>query len=565
MDRRRIVEREHTAEPPRREPEPPPARDLRGMIVALGNARAAALLARQPVTQTATLEEQLAEHDAAVADAKTTLIDAITTAANPLVGRTDQVDNRPVPEWIPGALEYRVINGGAMTPALRRGLPTNPLRPLWEAMYTTEADEAFTAITDHSQAIETSGRNRRLVRSSSKEKTARREVLQAVLTGLLPSSEAGAAVEAPDTPLDIDAQIAIELPLLQDNFQSLVGRTWRNVRTAVLVQFGALTVGTRTAITRANDYYRPFVRGRLMGNESNTLVHPNLQAAFDRATAHLTPRLPQLPQAEQDAIRVATSVANPNSWWSTNVRENRNAPHRLSDHSFGWAVDFQATQNPNVGKSGSLDQVQAVTGDDPNALTTAGRTAAQAETAADDMRDISREYVAAMQSEATLAPVLLRLANEARATAGVGAALTDGAALVTAALVVDDDDRARDLRRLLWPEAANATAAMPAALAQASTRLGQIGRVFRASFQRGTTGARTAATSEATPGGVAAHGFMSLPPALVGALAGSDAGNLVWLGTASVHDFMHFELAQEPPLFTEVPVARDTAHAVPAG
>ena len=565
MDRRRILEREHTAEPPRREPEPPPAHDLRGMIAALGNARATALLARQPVTPTATLEEQLAEHDAAVADAKTTLIDALTTAANPLVGRTDRVDNRPVPEWISGALEHRVIHGGAMTPELRRGLPTNPLRPLWDALYTTAADDAFTAIVDHSQAIVGSGRRRRLVHSDSKEKTARREVQQAVLTGLLPSSEAGAAVEAPDTPLDIDAQIAIELPLLQGNFESLVRNTWRNVRTAVLVQFGALTVGTRTAITRANDYYRPFVRGELMGNRSQTLVHPQLQEALARATANLTPRLAQLPQAEQDAIRVATSVANPNSWWSTNVRENRNQPHKLSDHSFGWAVDFQASQNPNVGKSGSLDQVQAVTGDNPNALTTAGRTAAQAETAADDMRDISREYVAAMESEATLAPVMLRLANEARATAGVGAALTDGAALLTAALVVNDDDRARDLRRLLWPEAPNATAPMPRALGQIATRLGRIARVFRASFQHGTTGARTAASTEATPGGVAAHGFMSLPPALVGALAGSDAGNLVWLGTASVHDFMHFELAQEPPLFTEVPVTPDAAHAAPPG
>jgi hypothetical protein len=564
MERRRILEREHTAEPPRREPEPP-ARDLRAVIGALGNARATALLARQPVTPTATLEEQLAEHDAAVAVAKDTLIQALTTAANPLVGQTAEVDNRPIPEWIPGVLEHRVIHGRAMTPALRRGLPTNPLRAVWEALYTTDADEAFTAITDHSQAIVGSGRNRRLAHSDSKEKTARREVLQTILTGLLPSSEVGAAVEAPDTPLDVDAQIAIELPLLQGNFQALVRNTWRNVRTAVLVQFGALTVGTRTAITRANDYYRPFVQARLMGNTANTLVHPNLQDAFDRATANLTPRLPRLPQAEQDAIQAATAITSPPTWWSTNIRENRNAPHKLSDHSFGWAVDFQASQNPNIGKSGALDQVQAVTGDDPTALTTAGRTAAQAEATAEDMRDISREYVAAMESEATLAPVLLRLANEARAAAGVGAPLTDGAALVTAAIITDNANRARDLRRLLWPEAPNATAAMPTALADAATRLGQIGKVFRASFQRGTTGARTAATTEATPGGVAAHGFMSLPPALVGALAGSDAGNLRWLGTASVHDFMHFELTVDPPLYTDVPVVRDEAHAAPAG
>ncbi|HEY8495318.1 MAG TPA: hypothetical protein VIN04_15595, partial [Myxococcota bacterium] len=534
------------------------------MIAALGNARAAALLARQPATEAAveapTLEEQLAEHDAAVTDAKATLIQALTTAAAPLVGRTDQIDNRPVPEWIPGAIAHRIIHNRDMSARLRRGLATNPLRPLWEAMYTPEADEALTAITDHSYVIEDDRRRgRRLVRSTSKAAAARREVLQAVLTGLLPSSEEHAPIEAPDAPLDLDEQIRIEQTLLEGNLRSLVSRNWRDVRTAVLVQFGALTVGPRAAIARANEYYRPFVRGRLMGNTSNTLVHPNLQAAFDRATAWLTPRLERLPEAEREAIRIATSTSNPNSWWSTNVRENRNARHKLSDHSFGWAVDFQASLNPNVGSSGALAPVQAVTGDDPTAFTTAGRTAAEVQTVADELREISREYVAAMESEATLTPVLLRIANEARAGAGVGAALTDGAAVLAAAVISDKDRRARELRRVLWPEAPNARAAMPAALAEAATTLGKIGHAFRTSFRRGTSGDRVNARTEATPGSVAAHGFMSLPPALVAALAGSDAGGLIWLGTAGVHDYMHFELAQEPPLYTEEPVARDTA------
>ena len=67
--------------------------------------------------------------------------------------------------------------------------------------------------------------------------------------------------------------------------------------------------------------------------------------------------------------------------------------------------------------------------------------------------------------------------------------------------------------------------------------------IFRGSFVGGRPGgARVAAQTEGTPSTVAAHGFMNMPSKLAAALAGSDGGDLNWLGVASVHDLMHFEL-----------------------
>jgi hypothetical protein len=381
-------------------------------------------------------------------------------------------------------------------------------------------------------------------------------VLERALGGLLPSSEEGAPVEAPEQPLDAAEQAALELPLLSGNLRSLVAKTWPNVRVAVLTQFGALTVGPRAAIQRANAYYGQLVRARLLGKESHTLVHPRLQSALDAATIQLRHRWSFLPPEEQEAIEAATQVRPP-AWWGTNVRENRNARHKLSDHSFGWAIDFQAAKNPNVGKSGALDPVLPVTEDDPRAAKRGG-TSDEVEATAEELRRISREYVAAMESRETLEPVLLRIANEARGTA---APLTSGTALLDAAIMTKAKERDKALLAALWPE----QAAPPASVKAAVKTLALIGAAFRTSFVQGKIGGdRVKAATEAKPGTVAAHGFMDLPPALVAALAGSDAGGLVWLGTASVADFMHFQLAEAPPLYTDEPVTADEAHGVAA-
>lgn len=78
---------------------------------------------------------------------------------------------------------------------------------------------------------------------------------------------------------------------------------------------------------------------------------------------------------------------------------------------------------------------------------------------------------------------------------------------------------------------------------RASGVLIEMWKVYAASFERGrTTGSRVGASTEGTPGSVAAHGFMNMPSRLAAALAGSDGGDLDWLGVAGVHDVMHFQL-----------------------
>ena len=75
--------------------------------------------------------------------------------------------------------------------------------------------------------------------------------------------------------------------------------------------------------------------------------------------------------------------------------------------------------------------------------------------------------------------------------------------------------------------------------------------IFRGSFVGGRPGAaRVGAQTEGTPSTIAAHGFMNMPSKLAAALAGSDGGDLNWLGVAGVHDLMHFELkpADRPSL-----------------
>jgi hypothetical protein len=122
---------------------------------------------------------------------------------------------------------------------------------------------------------------------------------------------------------------------------------------------------------------------------------------------------------------------------------------------------------------------------------------------------------------------------------------------VAAIVVRDPPTRARTLRAAIWPEGI-AAAPPPDAVAASELRILRVGVAFRESFaNQATRTTRVPANSVGTRGSVAAHGFINLPAILVAALAGSDAGNLRWLGTETGSlDFMHFELAPRPALFT---------------
>ena len=481
-----------------------------------------------------------------IAEATDRVRTALLAAASPFVGTANATD-------IPGMLTMQLITG-AKDP--RKSLKANnPMLTLYDALWADTMIKDLTTIDDPSfdPAKVTKGKK---VKQPKKAEERRRAILVDLLASLLPSSAADAPVAAPATPLNSATEIATEKSLVSKAVTDLVpGKSWTTVRVAVLVKFGALVDGPRVAIERANAYYGSLVPAKFFNNPGHTVVHPDLQAALKKAEDHLTPLLPKLSAEDVAAIEAVTKK----KLWSTVIRANQNARHKLSDHSYGWAIDIDAAQNPNIGKGAGLDAVAAVTGTNPRATKTAGQTADQVRTAATDLRQLSRDYVAAMASDTSLAPVLLRLANIGRTAAKLPALETGvGATLVAAVKLGKTAERTVALQDAVWPEGKNLPAvspkkgkkavkpAPPAELATALDTLGVVGTAYRTSFT--SKGGRVPAKTEGTAGSVAAQGFLDLPPALVAALSGSDAGGLIWLGTGN-QDFMHFELAKEPALY----------------
>ncbi len=486
-----------------------------------------------------------------VEDAAERVRDAARAAAAPLVGTADGDD-------LVGILTQQLISRRPdPSGALRRRNPTHPALPLYSVLYGT-AVAADLAVID-AQSPNPKAADAR-----------RRELFLDVLEGLVTDVRGGTAVAAPAAPLDEAIQIAGERAMVP-HVLPFIERTWEHVRVGVITEFGGLVDGTRIALARADAYFGALQPANFRNVRRDTSVHPDLNAAFARANAVIDRRLADtsIPQPERTRMATEISTVLGRHTWSANLRENRNAPHRLSDHSFGFAIDIDSPHNPNISDRGGLGPVEDVTGDDPTDEVTDNRTVAQVETTATELRETSDEYKAAMASDATLAPVLLRLANEGRARVRPplpALAAGAGAALVAAVVLAKKAPRAAALRAALWPEGAAApaqaptgrggpTARPPAApapppeVAAAERRIARIGDAFRTSFANRAPITRVGARSEGTPGTVAAHGFMNLPSLLVGALAGSDGGNLRWLGTAN-QDFMHFELMPRPRLYT---------------
>ncbi|MGS0684434.1 hypothetical protein ACVBEQ_04605 [Nakamurella sp. GG22] len=476
-----------------------------------------------------------------IADASNRIHTTLLAAAAPFIGTADAAD-------IPGMLTMQIISG-AKDP--RKKLKAdNRMRPLYDALWDQKVIDDLRTVDD--PAADTTAKKK-----PKKAEDRRRAILTGLLSGLLPSSAAGAAVAAPGKPLDKAAEMATEKSLVSKTLLDLTtDKSWENVRIAVVVKFGGLVDGPRLAIERANTYYGSLVPAKFLNYNGFTVVHPHLQAALTKAETYLKPKLASLPKEEVDGIDAAVK-----KMWSTVIRPNQNARHKLSDHSFGWAIDIDAAKNPNIGKGAGLAAVAAVAGKNPRATKTAGLSADKVQTSATELRQLSKDYVTAMSTDTTVAAVLLRLANEGRTAAKLPALESGaGATLVTAVKTAKAADRATAVQNAVWPEGKDLPpvvsgkgkskkvkkAAAPAQLQESIATIETVGTAYRTSF--GKKGARVAAKTEGSAGSVAAHGFLSLPPALVAALSGSDAGGLIWLGTAN-QDYMHFELAKEPALF----------------
>lgn len=83
--------------------------------------------------------------------------------------------------------------------------------------------------------------------------------------------------------------------------------------------------------------------GVKMTGPGNTLVHKDLNAALMKAEAFMK-------EPSRKWFDEVVASVSPLGYWATNVRENRNAPTRPSEHTYGYAVDINADLNPNLAK-----------------------------------------------------------------------------------------------------------------------------------------------------------------------------------------------------------------------
>jgi hypothetical protein len=487
----------------------------------------AGVLARQPPTTTAPPTTGTTSTAAmGPASPEDEVVDAVVAAASPFVGTADA---SRLWDAIQGQISRTRPQHHA--PA---GTAASPLAPVYTVLYST-------ATVGHLNHM---------------NQTQKAHALSRIFDRLAPSSAAGAALAAPAAGATVDpaAETALEEPQVSATIRTHSEGGWAGVRRGLLATFGVMEVGPTAAIQRANAYYAQLVPSSLCGRHG-ALVHPNMQAKLDLATNALTP-------AERTTL--GPTITELGGFW---IRPNRNNAASLSLHSFGWAVDINSAMNPNTGTSGALDLVQTVTGVNPEVSShgaggnyTTGHTSADVQAEAQRLADASTAYVAAMHDDTSIAAAMLGHLNTARTTEGM-AALDATAAEPILAAARATSAQPNAVAALMFPAVAGDPA--PAAAVQtrrrrAATTLIALHTTFRASFH-GT--GRTAASAVASRGSVAAHGFMNLSPRLVGVLTGSDAGGLVWLGTSSVHDYMHFELApaDRPPFIVATPTPRATA------
>jgi hypothetical protein len=466
--------------------------------------------------------------DEVVVEAQTIVTDKVVASAGPIVGTDAALRLTTV-------IRPQFVKTKPSTKAPKHRA-TDPFGPLYDVLYGAEVVGALRDIVAHAKTKPKKGTKKESRRDPARAKRTKLALFIGIINRLLPSAEVGGKIEAPATALDEKHEIEIEEGLISQRIKRNCEGGWGAARVAVLSEFGALQVGPRTAIERANDYFASLDSSKLWGREG-ALVHPELQNRLDLANSYLLSREPKMTADDKAAIARAVSKMG-----GFNIRGNRNAPYKLSDHSFGWALDFLAAENPNIGTRAGLAAVRGVTGRNPFGHETEGKNAADVEATATTLADISSDYVNAMESRGTLGPRLLQLVNDARSAAQLKAlAATTTDAILDAAIATYAKNEIQEtaILAVIAPEASDHP---PTALRELTGTLASIGGAFRTSFDPKSKTGRVKAKTEGTPGSIAAHGFVNLSPLLVSALAGTDTGGLNWLGTSSVHDYMHFQL-----------------------
>ena len=524
----------------------------------LGNRRFRALVARQH----ATADPAAAPVDP-VADASSALDDALEAAAEPIVEAATALVGTDKANAMWGLVQLRINNPNKARP--RKVAPE--LVALADVLWSEDFKTLFGTVAKSAGAVATAQAQAKADRDYEKKrasaekrkkkpprkpkpavatKKAKAEGVQRARAALLQRIYDGLAVAGGFSLSDIEAQEALELTLLSARIKANLGavkgteKSWSLTRGALLATFGALEVGVEEAIERANRYYAQFVTAELCEVKGN-IVHPELAKRLQLATEKLKKMV-----SSAEYSRIKGALSKPGGF---NIRPNKNALDRLSDHSFGWAVDLNAGENPNTSDQ-LLGLVPAITGRSPfkavdppaeGSNWTLGRTYGEALKEAKALAESSRLYAEAFADDEAVKKTIVKLANASRATEKL-AALSNVETGPLVATVMTPGMTAEKLIPLLF---GGSTGTKPRTAA--AQRLLDVNSIYRASFADG--GGRVKATTPPSAGSLAAHGFFNLPPELVAALVATDGGGLRWLGShTGTKDYMHFELRDEPPL-----------------
>jgi hypothetical protein len=303
------------------------------------------------------------------------------------------------------------------------------------------------------------------------------------------------------------------------------------MRQAVLASFGS--------IADAVSYYGQMTKVTFLGH--TTRGHPDLAAALAKAENVLDKR-----KWKDVAAKSVNKVS------ALNLRENRNSPTQLSNHSFGTAVDISEDFNPNVASKKVGKQmwplVTEITGENVFASkATAGANIASGNVdavlaEAQRLSKVSQDWQAIFD-DPTMGKLKTTMVTYAQAK---GSAVTAESA---DQIIVDaKGNRSADLAKLLFP-APIAKGVKPKAVAGTIIHLYRIFKQAWIKDKKGTPVKKVESSAIGTEGSVAAHGFLNLAPEVVAACSGSEGGGLKWLGgvKTGTKDFMHFELPYLPP------------------
>ena len=165
-----------------------------------------------------------------------------------------------------------------------------------------------------------------------------------VLTEVLGTLEKYTSRRMETTPTNIEQEYAKLGINMKRNIESDLAGFFA-ARAGLINKFGDPS-DPAAALLQARKYYdslqaAEFLKGhpgKKVGG-TVTLVHPKMKEALDKSEQYI------IKQGWLEEV-----LATTRKYWSTNIRENRNAPQRLSQHSFGMAIDINPEDNPNLAR-----------------------------------------------------------------------------------------------------------------------------------------------------------------------------------------------------------------------